>query len=206
MSGMSKSAFARRIGHGPSYVTKLKDEGRLVLTADGKVDAEASERLIAQTGGGRPDVAARHAAAKKAPRAAGAKKTQNIGHGIGGEQKTAHGATAPAGAADHERIGNSLQASRAVKEKYSALKAKAEYETMIGNLVPREDVDAAMRFIGGAVRAAFDVFPDQTAPLVAPVTDLADIHETLTQVCHDALHGIGDAIKRQQEELNKGMA
>ena len=99
-----------------------------------------------------------------------------------------------------------MQAARAVKEKYSALKAKAEYETMIGNLVPREDVDAAMRFIGGAVRAAFDVFPDQTSPLVAPVTDLAEIHETLSQACRDALHGIGDAIKRQQDELNKGMA
>ena len=206
MTWMSQSAFARRIGHSPSYVTKLKDEGRLVMTASGKVDAEASEKLIAQTGGSRPDVAQRHAAAKTATKATEAKKTQNAGQGILGEEKNAHAPTAQASAADHERIGNSLQASRAVKEKYSALKAKAEYETMIGNLVPREDVDAAMRFIGGAVRAAFDVFPDQTAPLVAPVTDLAEIHETLTQVCRDALHSIGDAIKRQQEELNKGNA
>ena len=194
---MSKSAFARRIGHSPSYVTKLKDEGRLVLTSDGRVDAEASEKFIEQTGGGRPDVAQRHASAKTAKKATEAKKT----NGIGGEQKTAHAPTAQAGAADHERIGNSLQASRAVKEKYSALKAKAEYETMIGNLVPREDVDAAMRFIGTAVRAVLDVFPDQTSPLVAPVTDLAEIHETLAQACRDALHSIGDAIKRQQDEL-----
>lgn len=206
MTGMSQSAFARRIGHSPSYVTKLKDEGRLVLTTDGKVDAVASEKLIAQTGGGRPDVAQRHAAAKTATRAAGAKKTQSLGNGIGDEEKAAHAPTAKASAADHERIGNSMQAARAVKEKYSALKAKAEYETMIGNLVPREDVDAAMRFIGAAVRAGFDVFPDQTAPLVAPVTDLAEIHETLAQACHDALHGIGDAIKRQIEQLSKAGA
>ena len=206
MAGMSESEFARRIKRSPSYINKLKEEGRLVFTKDGRVNAPASEKLIAQTGGGRPDVADRHAAAKTATKAAEAKKTESLGAGIGGEEKTAHSATAKAIGSEQERIGNTLQASRAVKEKYAALKAKAEYETMIGDLIPREDVDAAMRFIGGAVRAAFDVFPDQTAPLVAPIADLAEIHETLSQACRDALHGIGDAIKQQQEELNKGMA
>ncbi len=201
MAGMSESEFARRIKRAPSYINKLKEEGRLVFTKDGRVNAPASEKLIEQTGGGRPDVAQRHAVARTATKATEAKKAQKAGQGILGEEKNAHAPTAQASAADHERIGNSMQAARAVKEKYSALKAKAEYETMIGNLVPREDVDAAMRFIGGAVRAAFDVFPDQTSPLVAPVTDLAEIHETLSQACRDALHGIGDAIKRQQDEL-----
>ena len=31
MSRESKSAFARRLGVAPSYVTKLKDEGRIVV-------------------------------------------------------------------------------------------------------------------------------------------------------------------------------
>jgi len=180
MTTENQAAFARRIGKARSYITALKNAGRIVMAGD-LVDVEASLRMIEQTGGSRPDVAERHAAEKAAP-----------------------APQQPAAAQDNDKIGNSYQAARAVKEKYGALKAKAEYETMIGNLIPREDADAAMRFIGAAVRAALEVFPDQTAPLVAHSTDLAEIQDQLTQSCRDALHTVGDAIKRQTAQLTKG--
>lgn len=196
MTTLNFSAYARHRNCSPGYVTKLKSEGRLVLTASGLVDVEASDRLIEQTAGNRADVAERNAKER-----AVANFSEGEVQRIDQPEKTAPRAIVQAN--DTDKVGASLQQARAVKEKYSALKAKAEYETMIGDLIPREDVDAAMRFIGGAVRAALEVFPDQTAPLVAPVSNLSEIHEILTQSARDALHGIGEAIKRQQDELTK---
>ena len=206
MTEMTFSAYARHRNCSPGYVTKLKNDGRLVLAVGGGIDAEASDRLIEQTAGNRTDVAERNAAQRGKKRASSRQvETSDPGKGqdMDAAKKTAHSATVQAAARknDVETMGASYQTARTVKEKYAALRAKAEYETLIGDLIAREDVDAAMRFIGGAVRAAFDVFPDQTAPLVAPVTDLAEIHEIITQSARDALHGIGAAIKRQREEL-----
>ena len=201
MTAATRKQFAELMGFSPAYVTKLGKEGRLVLTADGKrVEVEASRLLISQTSGDRDDVAARHAAA----RAAGEKKSPDMAQGINPSEKIAQRPSVQSGGGmEAEKIGNSLQASRAVKEKYAALRARAEYEQLIGNLIPKEDVDAAMRFIGGAVRAALEVFPDQTAPLVAPITDLHEISETLQQACRDTLQNIGTAIERQKAEINK---
>jgi phage terminase Nu1 subunit (DNA packaging protein) len=56
--------FAKLIGCNKSHVTRLKQDGRLVLTDSGLVDIEESKARIVATEGGRDDVAARHAAAK----------------------------------------------------------------------------------------------------------------------------------------------
>lgn len=46
---MSQAEFARRAGYAKSYVTALKQAGRLVMTADGRVDAAASVARIEAT-------------------------------------------------------------------------------------------------------------------------------------------------------------
>lgn len=183
----NKSAFAARIGKAPSYVTKLKEDGRLVLAADGKsVDVEASLRLIEQTAGNRQDVSDRWQRARSA-------KTEGVrGVGLPPAEKTQHSATAPADAA--EKIGSGLQAARAVKEKYAAMTAKVEYERLIGDLEKTENVHADLRSFGAVLRAALDVFPDQVTPLVAPIRDMAEVHEILTQNCNDVLRRVADEI------------
>lgn len=180
-----RADFARRQGVNRSTVTRWAETGRIVLAGDG-VDVEASLRRLAETAGARPDVADRHAAAR------------------GGALPAAGPSAPPPGAAaPDDRIGNSYQAARAVKEKYAALKAKADYETQIGNLIRGEDVEAAFRAVGGAVRAALDVMPDQVAPVIAPVTDLEDAHALLTEAGRSILNGVHDAIKRAQAELRQ---
>ena len=57
----TKSAFARRIGIHKSNVTRAAQDGRIVLTADGRVDIAASLARWNETKGGRSDVEARHA-------------------------------------------------------------------------------------------------------------------------------------------------
>jgi hypothetical protein len=196
---VTRKQYAEHRGCAPSYVTALGKQGRLVLDAQGRVLVAETDALIANTGGDRPDVSARHATGRTQ---SAAKAQTDAGQGMESTppEKTP---PRPAAAFAGEQIGNSMAASRAVKEKYAALTAKIDYETKMRALVPREDVDAAMRFIGAAVRAAFDVLPDQTAPLVGPITDLAEIHEALTEACRNALHNIGTTIARQQAEITK---
>ena len=59
--------------------------------------------------------------------------------------------------------------------------------------------------IGAAVRAAMDVFPDQTAPVLCAVTDLGETHALLTESCRHVLHDIGVAIERQMAALTQGV-
>ena len=49
MSTATQSEFAAILGKDKSYVTRLKQAGRLVLAEDGRVDVEASKALIAET-------------------------------------------------------------------------------------------------------------------------------------------------------------
>ena len=46
---LTKSEYATARGWSPAYVSKLIRQGRVVLTKDGKVNVEATDRLIANT-------------------------------------------------------------------------------------------------------------------------------------------------------------
>ena len=69
MSGLSRRQFAAQIGKSVGYVQKLVDTGRCVLTPAGKIDGPASLARIAETQGGRTDVADRWAAQRSQPAA-----------------------------------------------------------------------------------------------------------------------------------------
>src|SRR3954470_17536396 len=76
MKTATKSEFAQMRGVSPSSVTHWKTKGLLVLTEEGKVDVEASERLLAgrpenyRGGQTKPAPAATSASEPKAPRPA----------------------------------------------------------------------------------------------------------------------------------------
>lgn len=61
---VSQTKFADLLGVNKSHITRLKQRGCLVLDEQGLVLVEASKARIAETKGGRDDVAARHAAEK----------------------------------------------------------------------------------------------------------------------------------------------
>lgn len=198
MTTATRKEFAAMIGVRPSYITKLGHEGRLVLTPCGRrVEVEATKEMIERTTGGRPDVSSRHAAARGEAKAASERGRAR------GEEKNA-----PKRENEETEKGEPVESERLVdaktrKERAQADQEEMKAEQMRGNLIAREDVEAAMKFVGGSIRAALEVMPDQMAPLVAPITDLAEVHELITQSCRDALFGIGDAIERQRAELSK---
>lgn len=198
---LGKKEFAAYLGQAPSHVTKLIKDGRVVLTGQGRtarVKVAESVALMEQTGGSRPDVAQRHSQ----QRAANAKTQQSQGNHADHAEKIERGATVQADSGA-DRIGSSYQTARAVKEKYAALTAKAEYETLIGNLIPREDVDAVLRFVGATVRSLMDVYPDQNAPVLCAVSDIHEVHAHLTDACREVLAQLGAAIDRQKQTIAK---
>lgn len=126
MTALRQIEFARHLDVNRSYVTRLKQDGRIVLTADGLVDVEASRARILATAGGRDDVAARWARAKGQTPASGPPAPpggqENGGEGEGEARTTRADAMAR-------------------KEHYLALQAKLDYEKAAGTVVVKTDVE-----------------------------------------------------------------
>ena len=159
---VSQAEFARMEGLAKSYVTQLKQAGRLVMDGD-KVDVDASRARIAATADpNRDDVKARWEAQREKP------------------------AAAPVDPGPQDKIGNSYQAARAVKEKFSAMQAKLDYERAIGKLVERSEVEAAIEDVTSLIRQALEQMPHRSAPeLVGKSLD--QIRASLKQDIHAAL-------------------
>lgn len=156
---VSQAEFARMEGKSRSYITALKNAGRLVMQGN-NVDVEASRASIAGTADpNRDDVVKRWADSRPKP-----------------QDETS----------SSDKIGNSYQAARAVKEKFAAMSAKLDYERAIGKLVEKSDVDAAVADVVTAFRQRLENLPHRTAPeLVAK--DLDAIRAILKQEVHGAL-------------------
>lgn len=187
----TQAEFAARQGWHRSTVTRLKQAGRLVMQG-ARVDAAASLARIEETGGMRFDVAERHAAqraqqeAQKTPAAPSAGLGQGEGQGAG---SNAPQAPDPA-------VGERRSDAQARKEAALADKAEMEVQQMRGALIPKDDVDVALRAIGASVRARLDVMADQLAPLLAPVTDLDEAHALLAEHARSILSAVADDLIR----------
>lgn len=159
MTTVSQAEFARMEGKARSYITALKTAGRLVMTADGKVDVEASRARIAGTSDpNRDDVSKRWAETRATP-----------------EEPSAA-----------DKIGSSYQAARAVKEKFAAMTAKLDYERAIGKMVEKTEVANAIEDVTSVIRQALENLPHRTAPELVG-KDLDAIRATMKQEVHAAL-------------------
>lgn len=163
---VTQAEFARIIGVARSYVTALKSAGRLVMTADGLVDVEASKTRIQETRDpNRDDVAARHAAARNPAAALAPSLPVQPNDDV----------SEPGGTDSM-----SYAAARAIKEKYAAKTAKLDYDRAIGLMVERAAVDAAVEDVMTTVRQALEQQPHRLAPLLVG-QDLDAIRITLKQ-------------------------
>lgn len=177
MTTATLSQFAREISRSPSYVTKLKQEGRLVLGDDGRVDVEKSkERIDATKDPNRDDVRARHAAVR--------------------------GTQPPPSSPDQDVVGSSFQKSRAVRERYTALTAKVEYERMVGELVDRADVDFVLNDYGATVRGLLQRLADRLSPQVYPLKTLEETHAAIVEAVDELQRELDETMKRRSAGLN----
>lgn len=166
--------FARLEGIAKSYVTQLKQAGRLVMQDD-LVDVEASRALIAQTADPAKDAVAANWQAQR-------------------EESKAE-KTAAADTNQTEEIGSNYQAARAVKEKYNAMQAKLDYERAVGEVVARDAVvyrtnDAATTF-----RVQMERLPDILAPQLAAESNEREIRLILADAIESALEELSSKLR-----------
>jgi hypothetical protein len=170
---VTQAEFARQIGKDRSYVNRLKGAGRLVLSSDGKVDVEASNRRLAETADpGKEHVKQRHAESRNA------------------DQGNKQGSDA---------IGNSYQTARAVKEKYAALTAKSDYERAIGKLIDREDVHAAMDDLVAFARQGVENLPHRVASQLVG----KDFEQIMAILKQEVVSMMGDMHKEAAKRLTE---
>lgn len=158
---VTQAEFARQCGWAKSYVTALKAAGRLVMDESGRVLVEASLRRIDETKDpNRADVAARHAAARSRAGAPEAPAPQ--------PEAPTPNPEAPTGQRDarEDRVGQSYQQSKAVKELYLARMAKLDYERAAGQMVERAAVEGAVEDVLVTLRQALDQIPHRLAPVL----------------------------------------
>lgn len=187
----TQAEFARLMSWRPSYVTQLKQAGRLVLAADGRRVrvAESLARIEATRDPSRAHVAERHAQARQ--------PGQGEGQGEGALQPAAAGGpgTAPATVAkphadadpEDATLPRSYAEAKAEREHYLALAARRDYEQSIGELLEAAAVRSALADAGTTLRTRLESLRDILAPQLAPITDEARIRTLLSDEFEHAL-------------------
>jgi hypothetical protein len=188
--------FARILGErSPSYVTQLKEAGRLVLTADGKrVRVQESLALVRETADpARAGVAARHAAARQQGGGGVADAAQ---HGdstsAGDEQESSPDEQVDPVQASHTRRRAKTLADQA---ELQLRRMEREEAVELGRLLPVETVAAAVRSATAMFRTALENLPNTIAPELAATSDEGRCRVLLS-----------DALEHALEELSRQFA
>lgn len=176
---LSKSAFAARIGRAPSYITWLKNNNRLVLTADGKqVDVTASEALIRDTADpSKAAVADRH----QQDRLQRDVYSQLSSHVEPTTMVAPPSVIVPTGQLPD------FQKARALREHNLAQLAEIELHKAKGALVAMSAVQTGAYNAGRMLRDQLLGMPPQLAPELASMTDPWEIEKHLTAAIRRSL-------------------
>ena len=190
--------FAALARFKPSYITQLKADERLVLTAAGKRVrvAESLARIAATRDPGKAAVSARHAAARNSRAGEDMPPRPDAAAPPDGDDSDGDG-----DGAESARGGLGYQHARAVKEHYQAQQAKLDYERATAKLLDAGAVEAAVADAITVLRTRLESLPDVLGPQLAPITDEAQCRATLAEAIEHAL----EETSRQFANLAKGV-
>lgn len=225
MTTGSLADFARWFGVNKSSVTRARQAGRLVLTADGKVDFEQSAARWHATGGARPDMAARHAAQRgaalphpsasdeNAATAAAARPAGQTGADTEARSQPA-GGRAPGDAGDlPPGLGDGAPADGASRARYKALVLHYENQTIKlemalrrGLRYPKAAVAREAAGLGAMARAGIERVVDQVAPRLAATTSDADRRRILAAELQRLARDLKREGPRALRRLNESVA
>lgn len=186
---LSKSQFAASQGWSPSYVTKLLDQQRLVLSPDGKkVNLQATLALLNRTSDpGKEGVRDHHAAGRT---------DKHVGAHIRPDAPSAP--DSDAGASSDPKYWN----AKARREDTLAELAQLDLAKKRGDLVERERVEAMSYAAGRMLRDAVLGLPTRLAPELATMTDPFEIEVKLREALRQVL---ADMSKMSADDLEKAM-
>jgi hypothetical protein len=155
MQGMSERGYAARVGLSRGAVQKAKEAGRLVLHADGSIDAEASDRRRAETtdpSKTRKAPAPKHQKMKPVPEAAVASV---------GETLREEGLPSPGGG------GTTFLQAKTANEVMKAQERRLRLQKLKGELVDRARAETLMFRLARDERDAWVTWPARVAALMA---------------------------------------
>ncbi|PTU01638.1 terminase small subunit [Pseudomonas sp. HMWF031] len=178
MTVISKTEFAARRGWAKSYVSKLANQNRLVLTKDGKIELEATEALLDQTADpSKAAVADRH----HQDRLQRDVYSQLSSHVEPTSMAAPLPSITPAVALPD------FQKARALREHNLAQLAEIELHKAKGSLVSVIAVQTGAYNAGRMLRDQLLGMPPQLAPELASMTDPWEIEKHLTAAIRRSL-------------------
>ena len=159
MQGLSERQYAARVGLSRGAIQKAKDAGRLVLFADGSIDAEASDKRRAEM----TDPAKSRAAAT-APAAAKTKLKPVPEAAVAsvGETLREEGLAAPVTSG-----GTTFLQARTANEVLKAQERRIRLQKLKGELVDRARAETLMFRLAREERDAWVTWPARVAALMA---------------------------------------
>ena len=177
---LSKSAFAAYIGKAPSYITWLRKNNRLVLSADERqVNVEETIALIRETADpAKAAVAARHQEARV---------QRDVTSQLSPMVESTPNMAAPQPAIGPAGKQPDFQKARAHREYYLAQLAEAEFHKVQGSQVELEAVKTGAFSAGRLLRDQLLGMPPQLAPELAAMTDPWEIERRLTAAIRASL-------------------
>ncbi|WP_282270019.1 hypothetical protein [Stenotrophomonas sp. PS02298] len=181
--------FATRMGWRPSYITQLKKEGRLVLTADGRrvLVNESIERIAATRDPSRAGVRERHAAGRDVPLAAAmpasTEATSEPGAGSLSIDELAEDADLALNSPHQLRRAKAL----ADKEEALARKTLREEAIEMGQLLVKDEVLSTIADSIVQLRSSLELLPPTLAPALAALDDEDEVRVMLRDAIEKAL-------------------
>lgn len=177
---LSKSAFATHIGKAPSYITWLRKNNRLVLSADERqVNVEETIALIRDTADPtKAAVAARHQEGRV---------QRDVTSQLSPLVESTPNMAAPQPAISPAGKQPDFQRARAHREYYLAQLAEAEFHKVQGSQVELEAVKTGAFNAGRLLRDQLLGMPPQLAPELAAMTDPWEIERRLTAAIRASL-------------------
>ncbi|MGU3348006.1 terminase small subunit [Pseudomonas monsensis] len=177
---LSKSACAAHIGRSPSYITWLKENGRMVLSPNGKqVDVLVTEALIRETADpSKAAVAARHPQDRL--------QRDVYRHVAAKYESTNMVAPPPANPAQGQTP--DFQKARVHREHYLARMAEMEFRKAQGELVEISFVQKAAFETARSLNHSLMSLSPQLAPQLAALSDTWEVERQLTAALRQRLN------------------
>ena len=193
---MTFADFARHLNCARSYVTKLRQEGRLCLEGEGRkarvLVAESLARIKASRDPSRsPEVTA--------PPATGSVPLDLAPDAEGSAPEAAGGT----GEEDPEEkalaLNPNYQSARARRETANAARAEIELALLKGTLVAWEELEPVINNIVSVFRSSLEAMADTLSPGLAAETNEANVRNTLSE----AIESILSDLSRSFSKLSK---
>ena len=197
---ISKSAFAKVYGCAQSYVTKLKDLNRLVLSEDGKqVNVEASLRLIEATGDpSKTGVRERWEAYRNGDSLDEPAAIAPVASAVSPAAPTPAAAAAKSKTSG-EGTSSAYHQAKTQSEQFNAQLKHIELRKLLGQISEVAPMVRGVQDTHASAKSAILQLPDRLTQMIAPETDPVKVHELLRMECERVCEVMQREVQRLRE-------